>query len=170
MKPLAFVVCVVCVFSGFYAYAVEDPAPLFDMGDLYTDQRIPKIVVATDGSVLAFAKSCHLLRRSEDGGATWSEAVEVGPNAGGNAIVDEVNGNVLILNGKPACVWLSTDHGKAWRREDITILPNPYGHGAPDGTVAINTHCSESGVTLRYGEHKGRLLLPCRVMPPEGNN
>lgn len=170
MKLTALALSVFCSITGFSAYAAGDPAPLFEMEDLFVDQRIPKIVVATDGTVLAFAKSCNLLRRSEDGGATWSEAQEVGPGASGNAIVDEVTGDILILPGRPACVWRSSDHGKTWQREDVAILPNPYGHGAPDGDMAINTHCSESGVTLRYGEHKGRLLMPCRVMPPKGNN
>ncbi|MFO7973709.1 MAG: sialidase family protein, partial [Candidatus Hydrogenedentota bacterium] len=170
MKSPALVIFVGCIFFGLSAYSAENPAPLFEMENLFIGERIPKIVVATDGTVLAFAKSCHLLRRSEDGGVTWSKVQEVGAEAGGNAIVDEVSGDVLILKGKPAWVWRSGDHGKTWQREDVTILPNPYGHGAPDGAAPINTSCSESGVTLRYGEQKGRLLMPCRVMPPEGTN
>ncbi len=27
------------------------------------------------------------------------------------------------------------------------------------------THGADSGITLRHGEHRGRLLLPARVMP-----
>ena len=34
----------------------------------------------------------------------------------------------------------------------------------------MQTTCSESGITLLYGKHKGRLLMPARVQPPEGNN
>ena len=45
------------------------------------------------------------------------------------------------------------------------IKPNPMGHGALDG-VPAETSCSESGITLRYGKQKGRLLMPARVQPP----
>jgi len=47
--------------------------PLPPLLDLFQDVRIPNIVVTTDGTVLAFAKSGRLLRRGEDGGRTWSE-------------------------------------------------------------------------------------------------
>ena len=50
----------------------------FDMQDLYGGPgqkvRIPKVVVAADGSVLAFAGSGRDIRRSEDDGKTWSAA------------------------------------------------------------------------------------------------
>ena len=44
--------------------------PFFEVQDLYEkkDSRIPDDVVATDGSVLAVARSGRLLRRSDDGG------------------------------------------------------------------------------------------------------
>lgn len=170
MRSGVFALCAVSLLSGVLAHGAEDATAFFEMEDLFADQRIPKIVVTTDGTVLAFGNSCNLLRRSTDGGVTWSEPLETGPGAAGNAIVDEVTGDALILNGRPPHVWRSRDQGQTWQREDITILANPYGHGAPDGTVPVNTHCSESGVTLWYGEHKGRLLMPCRVMPPEGTN
>ena len=45
---------------------------IFEMQDLFESERIPNIVVATDGAALAFARTGRLLRRSEDGGQTWS--------------------------------------------------------------------------------------------------
>lgn len=146
------------------------PAPLFEMQDLFQSVRIPNIVVAADGTVLAFAKSGALLRRSEDGGRTWSPAQEVGPDAAGSAIVDDNSGDVMVVNPKAPCLWRSRDQGKSWQREEIVVKSNPLGHGAPESGVPAQTSCSESGVTLRYGEHKGRLLMPARCQPPKGNN
>ena len=51
--------------------AAEQAKPTFELTDLFESVRIPNITVATDGTVLAFASSGKLLRRSTDGGATW---------------------------------------------------------------------------------------------------
>jgi len=147
----------------------SETTPVFDVQDLFESVRIPNVTVAADGTVLAFARSGRVLRRSEDGGKTWSPVQEVGSDAGGSAIVDEKTGDVMVVRVKRGYLWRSRDHGKTWKREPIVVKPNPLGHGALDG-VPAQTACSESGVTLRYGKHKGRLLMPARVQPPEGNN
>ena len=136
--------------------------------DLFMDVRMPKIVVAPDGSVLAFADGCRLLRRSEDAGETWSEAREVCPG-GGNAIVDRSTGDVLIVCPRKERLYRSEDNGRTWARQKITMKPNAVGHGTPDG-VPVGVVASESGITLQHGEHKGRLLMPARIQPPEGSN
>ncbi|HOZ47153.1 MAG TPA: sialidase family protein [Candidatus Hydrogenedentes bacterium] len=161
----------VLVSLGGCATTPEEPsaATVFEMQDLFEGVRIPNIVVATDGSVLAFAKSGRLLRRSEDGGQTWSAAQEVGADSGGAAIVDENTGDVMVVESTRGYLWRSHDHGKTWAREEIVLKANPYGHGTPDG-IPASTNCSESGITLKYGEHAGRLLMPARIMPPKGNN
>ncbi len=146
-----------------------DATPVFEVQDLFESVRIPNITVAADGTILAFAKSGRVLRRSEDGGKTFSPVQEVGHDAAGSAIVDDNTGDVMVVRSRSGYLWRSGDHGKTWRREEIVIKPNPLGHGATDG-VPAQTSCSESGVTLRYGKHKGRLLMPARVQPPEGNN
>jgi len=143
--------------------------PLFEVQDLFDDLRIPNIVVTTDGTVLAFAKSGRLVRRSTDGGDTWEPAREVGTDAGGSAIVDETTGDVMVVRPGKGTLWRSSDQGASWHKEEITIKPNLAGHGTPDG-LPSNTACSESGITLQYGEHKGRLLMPTRIMAPKGTN
>ena len=140
-----------------------------EIQELFRSLRIPKIIVAADGSVLAFAKSCRLLRRSEDQGKTWSAAGEVAKEASGNAIVDRTNGDVMVVCPRAACLWRSKDHGKTWKKEEITVKPNATGHGDPNGVPAA-TGCSESGITLQSGKYKGRLLMPARIQPPKGNN
>jgi len=149
--------------------AGPDAEPIFEMQDLFKAVRIPNITVASDGTVLAFAKSGRLLRRSSDGGRTWRPVQEVGSDAGGSAIVDRNTGDVMVVRAKRGHLWRSGDHGKTWQREAIAVRPNASGHGDPNG-VGAQTSCSESGVTLRYGKHKGRLLMPARVMAPKGTN
>ena len=151
----------------------ENPAakakPIFEMQNLYKSTRIPDIVVTTDGTVLAFAKSGHVFRRSTDAGKTWSKTAPVGSGAGGSSIVDENTGDVMVVNSRRGHLWRSSDHGKTWKHQKITIKPNAAGHGAP-GKMSASTNCSESGITLRYGKHKGRLLMPARITPPKNSN
>jgi sialidase-1 len=149
--------------------SAPEAKPAFEMQDLYKSVRIPNIVVTTDGTVLAFAKSGRMIRRSTDMGKTWSKAVEVGSDAGGSAIVDENTGDIMVVRSRSGYLWRSSDQGKTWKRQEIKIKSNPAGHGAPEG-IGVNTSCSESGVTLRYGKHKGRLLMPARIVPPKDSN
>ncbi len=144
-------------------------APNLEITDLFVKARIPKIDVAADGTILAFAKSGNMLRRSEDGGKTWGVEQQVGPDAGGNDVVDRNTGDVLMVRSEKGYLWRSKDHGKTWAKETIVVKPNPYGHGAP-GNLPAEGSCSESGVTLQYGEHKGRLLMSVRITPPKGTN
>lgn len=150
----------------------EAPKPDFSITHLFEsgedDQiRIPKILVAEDGSVLAFARGCKFLRHSEDAGETWNDPVEFGPPGGGNAVVDRTSGDVLVVCPEPEKLWRSRDHGRTWERENISFLPNKIGHGVND-TVPVNVAASESGITLQYGEHKGRLVMPVRIQLQNG--
>lgn len=152
-----------------YASAMTESGPVFEMQELYKGMRGPNIVVATDGSVLAFARWGELLRRSEDKGKTWSAVKEVGVDSRGSAIVDDNRGHVMVVDGRGGHLWRSLDHGKTWKREEIEFKPNGNGHGIPK-TVPVDTGASESGITLHYGKHKGRLLMPGRIQPPYGTN
>lgn len=151
------------------AEEAEELAPDLEIQDLFERVRIPQLDVAADGTVLAFASSGNLLRRSEDGGQTWSLAQQAGEDAGGSCIVDLNTGDVLMVRADKGYLWRSRDHGATWAKETIELKPNPYGHGTPSG-IPAETSCSESGITLQHGEHKGRLLMPARVMPPKGSN
>lgn len=147
----------------------KELAPDLEIQDLYTGTRIPKIDVATDGTILAFGKSGNVLRRSEDCGKTWSEPQTVGDGAVGTDVVDQTTGDILIVQPSVGRLWRSKDHGKTWAAGDIEVKPNAYGHGAP-GCNPAETSCSESGVTLQYGKHRGRLLVSARIMPPNNSN
>jgi sialidase-1 len=144
--------------------------------------RIPSLVTAVDGSLLAFTSRgaegpqrgdlTVVVRRSVDGGEAWGPIREVGKGRLGAAVVDEDRGDVMVFVGSPVdmldgsphpiFLWRSRDHGVSWSRETPEIRPNPA------GGVGC-THGSESGITLRHGEHRGRLLMPARVWPWNSN-
>lgn len=112
------------------------------------------IMVAMDGSVLAD-------RRSVDGGRTWGPRIPLLGGAG--RVLDETTGDILKLDPggagkKPQnFMYRSKDNGLTWVKEDIVRYPDI------NGWVPIISGCEE-GITLRHGKHKGRLLLPSRVL------
>jgi len=167
MKP-----CITTV--AIFACALASPCwagekPFFEVQDLFEGVRIPNVVVATDGTILAFADNGRLVRRSTDHGKTFLLTQEVGKGGTGSAIVDANNGDVMVVDSRNGFLWRSSDQGQSWKREEIIVKPNPMGHGGP-GNIPVQTTCSESGITLQFGEHKGRLIMPARIQPPTGNN
>lgn len=156
----------------------------------YHTFRIPAIEVSTRGTLLAFAEgradAAHdagdinlLLKRSEDGGKTWSEPILVldeGKNTTGNVtpVVDRETGTIFvfstwnlgddyewqIINGtskdtRRIFVTQSDDDGLTWSpareiTDDVKL---------PDWTWYATGPCH--AIQLSRGEHKGRLVVPC---------
>jgi hypothetical protein len=148
--------------------------PLFHTQVLYRSDsprsaRGPHIIVAPDGTVLAFGRGCSVLRRSRDKGKTWTPEEDLGFK-GQNVILDEVTGDILVLSpaSDDPCLYRSRDNGNTWEKETIIVQPNVMEHGI--GKVPIGLASMETGITLRNGEHKGRLLIAGRVQPPMGDN
>ena len=125
------------------------------------------LITARNGHVLAFHQ--QTVRESADGGATWSPPREVGPDAGGKVMVNETNGEILFIHAEKGFLWKSRDDGQMWSRETIRISPNKFKHGSPD-TVPLGVGAFQPGITLRYGPHAGRLLLPGRIFGPTNSN
>jgi len=136
--------------------------PKLEMQQVFAGERLPNVAVATDGTVLAtWGWGRVRARRSEDGGKGWGPEIHLanGLNAGG-LTVDENTGHVLaFVEAKhppaPLTVLRSTDHGKTWQPQETVIHPDKNGN-VP--SMCMNEH----GITLRHGEHKGRLLRPSR--------
>lgn len=143
--------------------------PLFEMQELFKGRGGRSIVVAADGGVIAFHSPGTGIRKSSDGGMSWGEAVRIGKDARGNALVDETNGDILLVDPSHGHLWRSRNNGGTWSRETIRIEPNRFGHGAPDGVIQ-SAAAAESGITLRFGNHPGRLLMPTRIMAPNNQN
>ena len=155
--------------------------------------RIPALVITNKGTLLAVCNGrvgtprdhCPyvrlVVRRSTDNGKTWGPMRMIqdreGWIAGGGAgIVDPATGEIMFHYGygpgtaeaKKAhkesdpkeytggMIARSTDDGKTWTCEPKKLEPNS--HGSKGGT-----HGSDTGVVLRHGKKKGRLLMPART-------
>jgi len=146
------IVCICAMIMITAAAAAEEAISkqvLFRAGDGgYFGYRIPALVVTKSGTLLAFCEARKtslsdsgdidtVLRRSTDGGRTWSAmqvVADAGPDTCGNPcpVVDRDSGTILlpltqnkgdgpepkILKGEapPRTVWLtkSTDDGRTW--------------------------------------------------------
>ena len=127
------------------------------------------VLTAKDGTVVAFQSpgggNC---RRSLDGGKTWGVDILIAPDANnGRGLVDETTGDVLYVN--PGAGWLfrSRDHGASWTRESVQARPDGFGNIPDPGIGVLAMQC---GITLAFGERKGRLLIPARVAGPKHSN
>ncbi len=107
----------------------------------YHTYRIPALIVTSNQTLLAFCEGRKnsasdtgdidlLLKRSTDGGKTWSEPQVVwddGPNTCGNPcpVVDETTGTIwLLLTHNPGDTERSPDHERSARRHtDSLALP-----------------------------------------------
>ncbi len=158
--------------------------------DGYNTYRIPALLPAPNGALLAFCEGRVgglsdsgnidlLLKRSEDGGATWQD-VQVVWNDGGNTcgnpcpVVDRTTGAIhllmtwnlgeddegKIIAGKGAdtrrvYVCESKDNGRTWSapREITADVKKPHWTWYATGPGV--------GIQLEAGPHAGRLLIPC---------
>lgn len=158
--------------------------------DGYHTYRIPSLLVTPKGTVLAFCEGRKnsgsdtgdidlVLKRSTDGGRTWSKQQVVWDDAGntcGNPcpVVDEATGTIWLLltwnrgddnekaikagtskDTRRVFVCSSKDDGLTWTEpRDITAATKP---------AAWRWYATGPGVgiQLQRGEHKGRLVIPC---------
>ena len=123
------------------------------------------ILTATDGTVVAFQSpgggSC---RRSRDGGKTWDAEILIAPDAiNGRGLVNETTGDVLYVNPGAGWMFRSRDHGASWARERVQVRPDGFGN-IPDAQIGVLA--MQCGITLAFGKHKGRLIMPARVAGP----
>jgi sialidase-1 len=130
---------------------------------LFMGGRFPNLAVTMKGTILATwgngpIRSC----RSEDGGQTWGDEVTIAKSGihGGGTTVDEMSGDILVFvedqhPPAPVIVYRSEDDGRTWQVDRVRILPDSKGR-------MPSMHMNEHGITLRHGEHRGRLIRPSR--------
>ncbi len=184
------------VLAGLAAQAGGGEEPFLHESDLfvsgqdgYHTYRIPALLVTKKGTLLAFCEGRKdsgsdfhnidtLLKRSEDGGKTWSRQQVVWDDQGhtcGNPcpVEDRKTGRIWLLStwnhgdddtniwrgtGKdtrrPYARWSDVD-GRTWSEPvEITAATKHKdwrGYGTGPGV----------GIQLRLGPHKGRLVIPC---------
>ena len=127
------------------------------------------VLTAKDGTVVAFQSpgggNC---RRSLDGGKTWDADILIAPDAiNGRALVDETKGDILYVNPRAGWLFRSRDSGATWTRESLQVRPDGFGN-IPD--PALGVLAMQCGITLAFGERKGRLIIPARVAGPKHSN
>jgi sialidase-1 len=175
---------------------VEAPAPVADdalwqsgQGGYHT-YRIPALGATPAGTLLAFCEGRKngagdsgdidlLLRRSTDGGATWSAPQVIwddGANTCGNPcpVVDAASGTVVLLSTwndgrdherqiiagesrdtRRVFVLRSSDEGRSWSPpQEITA------DAKAEGWTWYATGPG-NGIQLERGAHAGRLVVPC---------
>ncbi|MFP6765090.1 MAG: sialidase family protein, partial [Planctomycetaceae bacterium] len=137
--------------------------PTLRLQQIFSAERFPNIVVATDGTIVAtWGTSKYLARRSTDGGHTWGPEILISKPGfqGGGVTVDENSGDILAFveaHHPPAklTVFRSQDHGQTWTPQETPISTDSRGN-------VPSMHMNEHGITLRHGKHRGRLLRPTR--------
>lgn len=156
----------------------------------YTCFRIPVIVQAVDGTLLAFAEgrvnTCGdtgdidlVLKRSTDGGRTWGPLeviIEGNGETRGNPtpVVDRESGRIALLSMRnPGHDWTprtpylqySEDNGVTWSEpRDISaeVSRPEWSYWYATGPV--------HGIQLERGPHAGRLVAPVYFSPPSNSN
>lgn len=155
----------------------------------YHTFRIPAIVQAPNGDLLAFAEGRKhsgsdtgdidlLLKRSCDGGKTWG-AIQVlwddGANTCGNPcpVVDATTGAILLLSthNLGADKEHAISEGKSQAGRTVWILESKD-HGATWSQPVNITHATKHsgwgwyatgpgvGIQIKHGPHAGRLVIP----------
>ncbi|MGY0057238.1 exo-alpha-sialidase [Streptomyces sp. LZ34] len=161
----------------------------------YSCFRIPAIVKSKDGTLLAFAEgrvdNCGdagdidlVLKRSTDGGRTWSPLQVINKGAGdthGNPapIVDQRTGRILLAStyntgrddaqgcdvpcDRTPHLQYSDDDGATWstpRDLSDSLLPASWNSWYATGPV--------HGIQLTHGRHRGRLLFTVNTESHDG--
>ncbi|MFO7974803.1 MAG: sialidase family protein [Candidatus Hydrogenedentota bacterium] len=156
--------------------------PVFEVQEVFAEQRFPNVVVTTAGTVLVTwggksEEPSYLVRRSLDGGKTFGPATTLATPGfhGGGVTVDERNAAVFLFvephhprrepqsTMGPLKVFRSEDDGRSWKKVDVVIQPDVNGN-------VPAMHMCEAGITVRHGEHAGRLLRPARVYYEDREN
>ncbi|HOX24607.1 MAG TPA: sialidase family protein [Candidatus Krumholzibacteria bacterium] len=183
--------------GGCQADRIPAPAPgalveqtLFTSGEGgYDTYRIPALLTTQAGTALAFSEGRRnsrrdhgdidiLLRRSTDGGRTWSPpqvVVDLGPDTCGNptAVEDRETGTVwlafcwnladdeenLVIRGdsrdtRRAFVTASADEGVNWSP------PREITEGVKSAEMRWYATGPGIGIQIRHGPDRGRLVVP----------
>ena len=88
-----------CQSNTHNSYWSED-GEFFEVQQVFSNERFPNVVVASDGSIVAsWGSEDFRVRRSEDGGQTWGQEITIANPGfqGGGTTVDETTGDILVF-------------------------------------------------------------------------
>ncbi|WP_425395354.1 sialidase family protein [Aeoliella sp.] len=165
--------------SAAFPLGVSEPVDLYEVGvgpgKEYTSIRIPSMVVTGDGSILVWTSARRktsdwadmdlLLRRSTDGGRTWTPP-EVFVSGQGS-VVDNATAIVARADRQTVHFLYQTDYAKLWHRQSTdggkTFSP------PRDVTTALDKTRDEDGyqwTILAPGPGTGAQLASGRLVAP----
>jgi sialidase-1 len=179
------------LFAALGARAALEQTVVFRAGaDGYNTVRIPAILKAPNGDLLAFAEGRKkspsdtgdidlLLRRSQDGGKTWG-AIQVLWDDEGNTcgnpcpVVDEKSGAIFLFSTHN--LGLDREHaiseGTSREGRTVWVLASKDNGASWSNPVNITKTVKPAGwswyatgpgigIQLKHGPHAGRLVIPC---------
>lgn len=158
--------------------------------DGYHTYRIPSLIVTKRGTVLAFCEGRKLrsgdqgdidllVKRSDDGGLTWSKQQIVWDDAGntcGNPcpVIDQGTGVIWMLmtwnRGDDTGKQLHDGTAKGTRHVFVTSSSNDGRDWTPAEEITQSVKKPDwfwfatgpgVGIQIRHGEHAGRMVIPC---------
>ncbi len=188
----ATVICVYCVSHGsmIESHSINQKDLFVSGSEGYHTYRIPALLVSKKGTVMAFCEGRKtgrsdtgdidmLVKRSEDGGKTWSKQQVIWDDAAnvcGNPcpVLDKDTGTIWLLmtwnlgtdreseiiaqtsdDTRRIYVTSSNDDGLTWETpKEITATVKE-----PGWTWYATGPCT--GIQIQQGENKGRLIIPC---------
>jgi len=191
MRSLSrFLAIVALAAIAFAAGGEPESKPLYVSGeDGYHTYRIPSLITTKAGSLLAFAEGRKssssdsgdidmLVKRSTDGGRTWSEQSAVwddGDNTCGNAcpVIDQRTGRIVLLTtwnrGEDGGKDLHAGTGKGTRRVFVLTSDDDGQSWSEPREITSSAKADDwwwyatgpgVGIQLRRGPHAGRLVIP----------
>ncbi len=161
---------------------VFESSTVFTSGESgYTCIRIPTIIKANNGMLLAFAQgkygSCSdfadsdmILKRSTDGGRTWGplqvlDTNGTGVTGGACPVVDAATGTIVVPFMRDAQPYLmrSTNNGAFWTG------PFPLASQVFSSEWSAMGFGPVHGIQLQNGPNAGRLVIPCKSILADQN-
>jgi hypothetical protein len=166
-----------------------DGVTVFESGDHgYHTFRIPAIVQAANGDLLAFAEGRRhsssdsgdidlVMRRSRDGGQTWQPLQLIADNERGvygnpSPIVDQASGAVLLLTVRqdPDCHESQIRSGEKGGRTPCVMRSDDHGKSWSEPESLYKSADRKEwawyatgpchAIQLKHGRHAGRIVIP----------
>lgn len=165
-----------------------EQATVFQRGqDGYDNYRIPAMVVAANGDILAFCEARQggdqseidlVMKRSKDGGKSWGKLEMVQESDWFQSYFNEKNENITVGNPAPVVDRLDPKHkGRIWLpftlENDRVFVTHSDDHAKTwakprDITAAVKKETwgwyatgPVHSIQIQRGKYKGRLVVPC---------